>query len=164
MGQIGAIQLPPRRAGWCWGRGWRWFGCRGQWCSVNDHAHGQACIVIPVAALQCQHQVTGQVCMHASRPRIAAAVGASTVQVSALQAQPQVVVVTIPVHQPVGQAFGILGRCTTGPGIRTCASTGPNTIRPDVAGAGSRLSGAPPAMQCLPVCRPGLRAALRYGL
>ena len=61
--QVGAIQLPPRRAGWCWGRGWRWFGCRGQWCSVNDHAHGQACIVIPVAALQCQHQATGQISM-----------------------------------------------------------------------------------------------------
>jgi hypothetical protein len=44
------------------------------------------------------------------------------------------------------------------------ARTGPNTIRPDLAGTGSRLSGAPPAMQRLPVCRPGLRAALRYGL
>jgi hypothetical protein len=33
-----------------------------------------------------------------------------------------------------------------------------------LAGTGSRLSGAPPAMQRLPVCRPGLRAALRYGL
>ena len=66
-----------------------------------------------MAALQYQHQVAGQVCMHASRPRIAAAVGASTVQVSALQAQPPVVAVSIPVHQTVGQAFGILGRCTT---------------------------------------------------
>ena len=51
--------------------------------------------------------------MHASRPRIAAAVGASTVQVSALQAQPPVVAVSIPVHQTVGQTLGILGHCTT---------------------------------------------------
>ena len=75
--------------------------------------YGQACIVIPVAALQYQHEVVGQVCIQASRPRIAAAVGASTVQVSALQAQPPVVAVAIPVHQTVGQALGILGRCTT---------------------------------------------------
>ena len=51
--------------------------------------------------------------MQSSRPRIAAAVGASAAQVSALQAQPPVVDVTIPVHQTVGQALGILGRCTT---------------------------------------------------
>ena len=39
-----------------------------------------------MAALQYQHQVAGQVCMHASRPCIAAAVGASTVQVNKAEA------------------------------------------------------------------------------
>lgn len=66
-----------------------------------------------MAALQCQHQVAGQVSMQASRPRIATAVGAFAAQVSALQAQPPVVVIPIPVHQSVGQALGILGLCTT---------------------------------------------------
>ena len=34
-------------------------------------------------------------------------------QMGAFQAQPPVVVAAIPVHQTVGQALGILGRCTT---------------------------------------------------
>ena len=85
--------------------------CRGRWCS-GHHPHGQACIVIPMAALQYQHQVAGQVCMHASRPLHCRSGRAFAAQVSALQAQPPVVAVRDPVHQTVGQALGILGRCT----------------------------------------------------
>lgn len=64
---------------------------------------------MPLAVLQGLHHVLRQVGVQASRPRIAAAVRAIATQVSALQAQPPVILPTIPDHQLIGQALGRLG-------------------------------------------------------
>ena len=100
--QIGMIQFSPARARWCWGwiRRWGWIGL--WWCGINDHAHGQARRVIPVAVLQGLHHGPRQAGVQASPPRIATAIRAIAAQVSALQAQPPIILPTIPDHQLVG--------------------------------------------------------------
>ena len=62
-----------------------------------------------------------------------------------------------------GDSTDVRGSACTSSNTRTVPRHRPRPISGSaMAGAGSHLSGAPPAMHRVPVCRPGLRGALRH--